>query len=85
MFGVDWDYYSSKLMAKQYKQNTPPESYKTVIKVLANPGLAYSLALNNPALRYEKTKTKFKLILKITVGYFPMWRQFGSTFVVGLC
>ena len=32
MFGVDWDYYSSKLKAKQYKQNTLPESYKTVIK-----------------------------------------------------
>ena len=56
MFGVDWDYYSSKLKAKQYKQNTPPESYKTVIKVLANPGLAYSLALNNPAWGMKKPK-----------------------------
>ena len=34
------DYYSSKLRGKQYKQNTSPKSYKTKIKILANPGLA---------------------------------------------
>ena len=39
MFGVVWDYYSSKLKDKQYKQNTPPKSYKTEIKILVNPGL----------------------------------------------
>ena len=40
MFGVVWDYYSSKLKGKQYKQNTSPKSYKTEIKIIANPGLA---------------------------------------------
>ena len=40
MFGVVWDYFSSKLKGKQYKQNTTPKSYKTKIKILANPGLA---------------------------------------------
>ena len=40
MFGVVWDYYSSKLKGKQYKQNTSQKSYKTEIKILANPGLA---------------------------------------------
>ena len=43
MFGVVWDYYSSKLKGKQYKQmkqNTTPKSYKTKIKILAYPGLA---------------------------------------------
>ena len=40
MFGVVWDYYSSKLKGKQYKQNTSLRSYKTEIKILANPGLA---------------------------------------------
>ena len=42
MFGVVWDYYSVKLQSKQYKQNTSPKSYKFAIKILANPGLAYS-------------------------------------------
>ena len=40
MFGVIWDYYSSKLGGKQYKQNTLAKSYKTEIKILTNPGLA---------------------------------------------
>ena len=40
MFGVVWDYYSSKLKDKQYKQNTSPRNYKIEIKILANPGLA---------------------------------------------
>ena len=45
-FGVVLDcsvvlgYYSSKLKGKQYKQTTSPKSYKTEIKILANPGLA---------------------------------------------
>ena len=30
----------TKLKGKRYKQNTPPKSYKTEIKILANPGLA---------------------------------------------
>ena len=34
--------------------------------------------------RCEQAKTKFKLLLKITVGCFPMWRHFGSTLVVVL-
>ena len=37
MFGVVWDYYSLKLKGKQYKQSTSPKSYKTEIKLLANP------------------------------------------------
>ena len=40
MFGVVGDYYTSKLKGKQYKQNTSPKSYKSEIKILANPGLA---------------------------------------------
>ena len=40
MFGTVWDHYSLKLKGKQYKQNTTPKSYKTEIKILANPGLA---------------------------------------------
>ena len=41
MFGVVWDYYSSKLKGKQYKQNTTPKTgYKTEIKIISNPGLA---------------------------------------------
>ena len=40
MFGVVWDYYSSKLKGKQSKQNTLQKIYKTEIKILANPGLA---------------------------------------------
>ena len=39
-FDVVWDHYSLKLQGKQYKQNTSPKSYKTEIKILANPGLA---------------------------------------------
>ena len=40
MFGVVWDYYSLKLKGKEYKQNISSKSYKTEIKLLANPGLA---------------------------------------------
>ena len=40
MFGVVWDYYSSKLKGKQFKHNTSPKSYKTEIKIVANSGLA---------------------------------------------
>ena len=41
MFGVVWDYYSSKLKGKQSKEyDTSPKSYKTEIKILANPELA---------------------------------------------
>ena len=36
MFGVVWDYYSSKLNGKQYKQITLPKRYETEIKILAN-------------------------------------------------
>ena len=42
MFDVVWDYYSSKLKGKQAKRNTTPKSYKTEIKIIANPGLALS-------------------------------------------
>ena len=40
MFGVIWDYFSSKLKGKQYKQSTSPKSYKIEMKILANPRLA---------------------------------------------
>ena len=40
MFGVVWDYYSLKLKGKQNKQNISPKSYKSDIKILANPELA---------------------------------------------
>ena len=40
MFGVVWEYYSSKLKGKHFKQDTSPKSYKTEIKILENPGLA---------------------------------------------
>ena len=40
MFGVVWEYYSSKLKGKQYKQNTSRKNYKSEIEILANPGLA---------------------------------------------
>ena len=39
-FGVVWDYYSLKLQGKQSKQNTASKSYKTDIKIFANPGFA---------------------------------------------
>ena len=42
MFGVVWDYYSSKLKGKQYKQITQPKRYKAEIKILVNTGLAQS-------------------------------------------
>ena len=32
MFGIVWDYYSSKRKGKQYKQNTSPRIYKIEIK-----------------------------------------------------
>ena len=40
MFDVVWDYYSSKLKGKQCKQKATSKSYKTEIKIIANPGLA---------------------------------------------
>ena len=40
MFGVIWDYCSSKLKGKQYKQSTTAKSYNIEIEILANPGLA---------------------------------------------
>ena len=36
------DYFDSKQRDKQYKQKTSPKSYKTEIKIVANPGLAKS-------------------------------------------
>ena len=33
-------YSNSKQKVNQYKQKTSPKSYKTEIKILANPGLA---------------------------------------------
>lgn len=42
MFCVDRDNSNSKLKDKQYKEKTSPKSYKTEIKILANPELAYS-------------------------------------------
>ena len=34
MFGAAWDYYSSKLKGKYFKQETSPKNYKTEIKIL---------------------------------------------------
>lgn len=42
MFCVDRDNSNSKLKDKQYKEKTSPKSYKTEIKILSNPELAYS-------------------------------------------
>ena len=50
MFGVVWDYYSSQQKGKQHKQNTSPKSYKTEIKILANPPVYLNRALNNSPL-----------------------------------
>ena len=50
MFGVVWDYYSSKLKGKQYKQNTTPKSYKTEIKILANPVSLIGLRTTRPSM-----------------------------------
>ena len=61
MFGVVWDYYSSKLKGKQYKQNTSPKGYKNEIKILANPGLAYSgFEQPSPGL-YKPQEVSFSL------------------------
>ena len=56
MFGVVWDYYSSKLKGKQYKQNTSPKSYKTEIKIVAN--------ARNHFGTVGKLQFKFKFLLK---------------------
>ena len=40
MFCVVWDYHNSKLKGKQSKYNISAKSYKTEIKILANPELA---------------------------------------------
>ena len=42
MFFVVLDYSNSKLKDKQFKQKTLLKSCKTEIKILANPGLAWS-------------------------------------------
>ena len=36
------DYSNSKLKDKQYRQKTSAKSYKTEVKILANPALAQS-------------------------------------------
>ena len=40
MFCVVFDSSNLKLKEDQFTQKTSPESYKTEIKILANPGLA---------------------------------------------
>ena len=40
MFFTSYVFTSSQLKGKQYKQKKSPKSYKTEIKILANPGLA---------------------------------------------
>jgi len=40
MFLIGWDYSKRTPTDKLYKQKTSPKSYKTQIKILANPGLA---------------------------------------------
>ena len=42
MFCVVWDYSDSEQKAKQYKQKSLPQSCKTQINFLADPGLASS-------------------------------------------
>ena len=55
MFGVAWDYYSSKLKDKHFKQETSPKRYKTEIKIIANPGLAKSgFEKPGPGTRFSK-------------------------------
>lgn len=51
MFYEVWDFLNSKQKVKQYKQTNLPKSYKTEIKILANPGLAYR-ASNNPTQKF---------------------------------
>ena len=46
MFYAVWDFFNSKQKVKQYKQSNLPKSYKTEIKILANPGLAYQASNN---------------------------------------
>ena len=46
MFYAVWDFFNSKQKVKQYKQSNLPKSYKTEIKILANPGLAYRASNN---------------------------------------
>ena len=55
MFGVVWDYYSLELKGKQYKQNTSAKSNKTEIKILTNPGLAWS-GYKQPDPELERNK-----------------------------
>jgi len=52
MFCVVWGYSNSKQKAKQYKQKTSPQSYKTQIKILAYPGLSWLLGFDQPGLIY---------------------------------
>ena len=40
MLCVVWDYSNIKRGDKQYKQKNSPKSYKTQVKIRANPGLA---------------------------------------------
>ena len=45
MFDVVWDYYSSKLKGKQYKQNTSPKVTKLKSKLLLSLGYKLNRSL----------------------------------------
>ena len=60
MFGVVWDYCSSKLQGKQYKQNTSPKGDKTEIKILANQALIYTCS-------YSRDEIITRQILRLSV------------------
>ena len=51
MFCGDWDKLTPKLEYRKYKQKALLKSWKTEIKFLANPGLAYSQTLSSVATR----------------------------------
>ena len=63
MFGVVWDYYSSKLKGKQYKQNTKSKTYKTEIQILAKPGLALSGFATRPWFAHMRKLSSVQPVL----------------------
>ena len=52
---------NSKLKDQQYKQKTSPQSYKTEIKILGNPGLALSgFEQPDPGLLIDRLKSLYR-------------------------
>ena len=55
------DFSNSKLKGKQCKQKTSPKNYQTQMKILANPGLAYSrFEQPGPLARFSKAPETFR-------------------------